>query len=136
MDSDQERVRSVVTSLVAAPGLNLYRINGIGTTMLGALSDPALSPARFAIVWSTAFYVTVWPHGIVLVQDLPDGKFKLFGRLPLADFNRLYPRKIWSLVAWSVIQSVLTMVAIAVAVVAAGYLAYAVAGLIPWNHRR
>lgn len=93
-----ERPQKVLATLKRSRGVTLWRLNGIGTTLIGRFFDPELAPTYFCMVWFTVLFIPIWPIGTYLVRDATNeaGKplsmsYVFLGRIDWADFGALYP---------------------------------------------
>jgi hypothetical protein len=68
-------------------------MNGLGTTMLGEVRDPILSPAHFSMCWLTVLFVPIVPLGIYLVERPTDRTYRFHGSIEAREFAKLYPGK-------------------------------------------
>jgi hypothetical protein len=112
--------------LLRTQGIGLRTVNGIGTALLGAYWDKEFAGTYYAMVWFTVLFVPVVPLGIFLVgpgidatSGKPNGLIRFYGRMPVADFQRLYPGGLARLLGATVVHSLLFLAAAVIAIVVA-----------------
>ena len=83
----------------------LWRLNGIGTTILGYLNDHrVLGPRYFTIYWFTLLWIPVIPISIYLVEPVSDRKYKFIGSIARQRLAEIYPGRCVGFYAKSVIE--------------------------------
>jgi hypothetical protein len=107
----------VRAALKPSSGPTLWRMNGVGSTMLGSFADPRVLPAYFSMLWLTVLFIPVAPLGIYLVRHAGPRSFRFLGRIDAADFHKLYPGKMPRLVLSALGHAAAMFVCVVVALV-------------------
>jgi len=108
---------SVQAALKPTSAPTLWRMNGIGSTMLGSFADPRVLPAYFSMLWLTVLFIPLVPLGVYLVRDAGPRSFQFLGRIDATDFSRLYPGKLPRLVLSALGHAAAMFVCVVVALV-------------------
>lgn len=108
---------SVRAALKPTAGPTLWRMNGVGSTMLGSFADPRVLPAYFSMLWLTVLFIPIAPLGVYLVRDAGPRSFQFLGRIDATDFGRLYPGKLPRLVLSALGHAAAMFVCVVVALV-------------------
>ena len=92
--------QSVASGLIAFQRVEtapiMHRVNGIGTILLGRLSDPAISPARVKLLWLTLLFVPILPLRAYAVEGTVEG-YRFYGEMGLWPFLKRYR---WRVIAY------------------------------------
>ncbi len=110
-------IASVRAALKPTSGPTLWRMNGVGSTMLGSFADPRVLPAYFSMLWLTVLFIPVAPLGIYLVREAGPRSFQFLGRIDAVPFGRLYPGKLPRLVLSALGHAAAMFVCVVVALV-------------------
>jgi len=80
-----EHLQSIVQPIGRAP--TLFRINGIGPTLLGSLRYPYVEPYYIAMQFFTFAFIPLFPLGFYLVKHDGGNSYYFIGRLRYADLK-------------------------------------------------
>jgi curved DNA-binding protein CbpA len=76
--------------VTAAP--SLFRVNGIGTTILGHRDDDPLTGTHVVTQYFTFLFVPLFPVASYRVRAAPSGGWHFLGKVPLAQSQKTYRR--------------------------------------------
>jgi hypothetical protein len=116
-----ERVRALRAGalLVESPP-SLYRVNGIGTTLLGHYFDREIPPAFYTVHFFTFLWIPIIPLGIYMVKHPVDengrqnpDRYLFLWRIPADLFDRIYPNGRAKLFGTSIAQTLFRIAGIA-----------------------
>jgi hypothetical protein len=116
-----ERVKALrVGALPVEHPPSLYRINGIGTTLLGHYFDRDFAPAFYTVHFFTLLWIPIIPLGIYMVKHPVDesgrqnpDRYQFLWRIPADLFDRIYPNGRAKLVGTSIVQTLFWIAGIA-----------------------
>jgi hypothetical protein len=97
-------LKDLLERIEAAP--TLWRINGVGTTMLGSYKDRDISPFyHFSLLYFTVLFVPVIPIGIYLVSPASGGRTNFHAKIGFRNFAAVYPGGLTRLLLSSVAEA-------------------------------
>ena len=98
----------------------MSRRNGIGTILLGRISDQEIAPARVKLLWFTVFFVPVLPIRAYAVTGGMDGYY-FHGEMGLWAFLRRYKWRVFPYLITMLVEAVLGAVLVITIAVAVMY---------------
>ncbi|HET7460597.1 MAG TPA: hypothetical protein VFJ82_05100 [Longimicrobium sp.] len=79
------QLQNIMQPVASAP--RLYRINGVGSTLLGQLRYPYAEPYYIAMQFFTFLFVPLFPLGFYVVKDGGGNSFFFIGKIRYADLR-------------------------------------------------
>jgi len=116
------RIRKALIAVEEAPPL--WRVNGIGTTLLGWLHEPYL-PGTIKMLWFTVLFVPVIPAGVYVVTPTGDG-YIFHYQMRFLGFLRIYRWRALSYYGTVWLESIATVLLI---IIVLGIVALAIFGI-------
>jgi hypothetical protein len=123
MNPVRPALKDVLERIEEAP--TLWRLNGVGTTMLGSYRDPNLPPScYFSVLFFTLLFVPVIPIKIYLISPAAAGRMKFHGKIGFRSFAAVYPRGLRYLLLSSITEAAAFIVLVVLALGAVMFLLY------------
>jgi hypothetical protein len=117
-----DRLRAALRPVRAAPPL--WRVWGVGTTMLGCYTDKTLHPAYHSVLCFTVLFVPVIPICIYFVSNPKDhgpSVFRFHAKIRTRDLASIYPGSLVKLFLSVMIESIAFVVSIVLVFAAIAY---------------
>lgn len=122
-EAGQARARLILENLKKDDAPTLWRLNGIGTTLLGYLNDErVLGPRYFTIYWFTFLWIPIIPISIYLVEPIGDRKYKFLGSIARPRLAEIYPGRCVGFYVKSIIEGAVYLILIALLLATVAYL--------------
>lgn len=79
------QLQRIMQPIRSAPAL--FRINGVGPTLLGELRYPYVEPYYIAMQFFTFFFIPLFPLGFYVVKDGGGNSYVFIGKIRYADLR-------------------------------------------------